>query len=469
MNKKCLVLTSTQNFVWHSMQEIIPFIVETWQAAESESTQVRVVNIDKEKLADYFKDLIECSAVVLTCFTPQMFKLAAYIRGDLKLGCNFIVYLHNQATIACWPMRHWGAVNLFQKKDFFISSCARDAECLKITFPEARCKIIPFSYKDISSESIFSKPDEVEIPLIYIGRISSQKNIHTTLLALKILKKQRPELRWTLHVYGKEDNLGSPNMGISQPGYQQFLLDLCDTLKIKENVFFHGYQDREHLKDVLKQRRHVLISPSLHSDENFGMAAFQCLIANHTAVLSDWGGHADFKKHFDNQTELVKVYKTSKGPSIDPAELAKAILKSIERYRDSRGTLTPEYYSFGSIVKKNKELLAAETGTEHSLRATEISDEIYKRATCEKIKGNPKIFNTYKDEQAQIFFEAYGMKHDLPRLNSELGYSIVPWVEKNKKSVLIKDYHRGQETLCEDKNLNNKLYELGHLYRTDKL
>lgn len=469
MHRKTLVLTSVQNYVWQSMQEIIPFIVETWKATQSVNNQVRVINIDQEKLASYFKDLIETSTIVFTCFTPQLFRIAAYVRNDLKLNCKFIIHLHNQATIACWPIRYWGGADLIQSRDQFISSCSRDSECLKITYPEASSHIIPFSYKKASRENVFSPPDEKETPFIFIGRISSQKNIHTALLAFKHLKAEKPNAKWSFHIYGQEDRLGSPNMGISESGYLDYLIELCQNLELKENVIFHGYQDREDIKKVLNQRRHIFISASLHSDENFGMAVFQGLINNHSAVLSDWGGHTDFKIYFEDQVELVKVYRTSNGPTVNPVELMSGIEKSMDAYSAFRGTRLPEHYSFNSIVQKNLAVLLSESVSIQNQKSTSISDEIYEVVANQNLSANPVIFESYKDKRVQPFLESYGMKHDLKKYDQKNKSYIAPWVKTQGDTIIVNDYHKGQQSRRTDGTENSWLYEQGYLYQAGSL
>lgn len=469
MQTKSVVLTSTQNFVWHSMQEIIPFIVETWQATENEKNKIKVVDVDKEKFQDYFKDLLEASNIIITCFTPQLFRLAKYIRQELKLNVRFIIHLHNQATISCWPIRHWGDKDLIQTTDVFVSSCERDARCLKISYPEVSCAIIPFSYKHISKSSTAAVADKKEIPFIFIGRISSQKNLHTTLASLGQLKRNHPEVAWTFNIYGKEDRLGSPNMGIQEEGYQSFLEGICVKLEIQDRVFFRGHQSREHIDNILNSKRHIFLSPSLHSDENFGMAAFKCLLENHQVVLSDWGGHADFKKYFPDQAELVNVYKTAVGPFISPTENTAAMLKSTEKYREILSTDAPPYYYFENIIEKNKNLLKPSEAAPQKARISEVADLIYGRAINQKMSANPQIFDSYEDKRAHLFFAAYGMQHELKKHTKSEITEAAPWVELKESNVFIKDFHRGQQSVSRQQATDEWLYERGYIYRADKI
>lgn len=405
-----VVFTSKQNFVWQSMQEIIPFIVDSWIDSAKEDHQVSVIDIDTQTLSSFFQILMAADNIVLSCFTPRIFKIAAYARKELGLNSRFIIHLHNQATIACWPMRYWGSKNLFCSNDIFVSSCVRDAECLKITFPEAKTVVIPFSYKTSASSRKLAL--ENHIPFIFVGRISEQKNLHTLFSSLSILRKRMPSVSWSLDLIGKEDFLGSPNMGKKSIEYKKFLENLAIDLKIDQYIRFHGFQNREIIENMLGQKRWIFTVPSLHSDENFGMAAFQFLRNGHIACLSDWGGHADFKNQFPEQAFLVPVHRIDDGPFIDPLEYAQCLEKGIQNYQNFKQA-KPSYYEYESIVQKNYEIAKSKEDLSNmdTLKISEIADTVYSRVPADlKDSTVPAIFSSYQDPLAHRFFAAYGMK-----------------------------------------------------------
>lgn len=411
---KTIVLTSKKNYVWQSMQEIIPFLVDSWIDSAKDNHQVSVVDVDSQPLTVYFQNLIAADNIVLTCFTPRLFKVAAYIRNELRLNCRFIIHLHNQATIACWPMRYWGDKSLFYKNDIFVSSCARDSECLKLTYPEAKTVVIPFSYKTSALQKHI--PFNNHIPFIFVGRISEQKNLHTLFYSLSLLQKMNPDLSWTLDLIGREDFLGSPNMGLKGIEYRKQLEHLAVELNIDTQIHFHGLQDRESIEKLLHQQRWIFAVPSLHSDENFGMAAFQFLRNGHIACLSDWGGHTDFKKYFSNQTFLTTVRKTDNGPFIDPTEYAHCLEQGVQNYRNFYQA-QPSYYEYENIVQKNFELAVLQDvdalATVNCLKASEIAEAIFARLPTDiKDLSAPAIFHSYSDPLAHHFFTAYGMQKE---------------------------------------------------------
>lgn len=442
--KNTVVLTSKQNFVWHSMQEIIPFIVDSWKASKAFNHNVRAVDVDEESLTSFLPDLIKADQIVLSCFTPKIFKLAQYLRKEMSSPARFFVHLHNQSTIACWPMRHWGGKDIFQQKDIFISSCTRDADCLKVSYPDAQCEVIPFSFLNYG-EKVISDPTPIksETPFIFIGRLSSQKNLHTLLLSFSLFRKLNPSLNPTLTFVGKADGLGSPNMGMPETGYDQYLNELSHALEIAPFIKFEGFQSRSWVQEKLNEKKWIFIAPSLHSDENFGMAAFQCLSQKHSAVLSDWGGHADFKKYFPDQVILTPVLKTPLGPSIDVNELAKSLYAAAKQYSTNATTIKDSVYYFKSLVQNNTELALSEFGTSTHLTASEVAEKILQRAESSDLKNSPKIFDSYADSLSTPFFEAYGMNFSTSTKPSAGKNKWVPWVEKKNNKIEVTDPHKG--------------------------
>ena len=408
--KKTLILTSEKNFAWSSMQEIIPFINDTWLATAGSDHEVRIVNVDTEKLSSYFSFAMMCDNIVSSCFNPAMFKTIAYLRRELKLQFRLFIHLHNQASIACWPMRYWGHPQLFNASDIFISSCSRDAECLKVAYPMAQVRVIPFSYREYDPHPAVPMPTS-RINFIFFGRISVQKNLHTLIKSFSIFKKDTPELKWQLRIIGREDNLGSPNMGIPSQNYLQELQDITQQLGLIEEVTFEDFKNRSEIDQILQESRQIFVVPSLHSDENFGMAAFKSLIGQHLAVLSDWGGHTDLKINFPSQVELCPVWSSDRGPCVDAKEFAGALKKASEKYAPHQSTQISEKYNFANIVMQTLELAHVPLSEPSlALKASTEADRILARIPNDLDGKNPQIFDSYTDPTVTPFFRAYGMR-----------------------------------------------------------
>lgn len=453
-----VILTSKKNLVWSSMQEIIPFLCLSWEKTQDKNNRVYTFDVDEESFAEKKDIFLKADQIVLSCFTPNVARVAAFLRFDLSLNIRFFIHVHNQASIAFWPFRVWGRPDLFQQHDVFISSCSRDVDCIKNTYPSAQIEILPFSYGRIAEDPIPFPPLAEQVPFVFIGRLSSQKNLHTLLLSLHLLQKKYEKMNWHFTFIGSADHLGSPNMGFKDNKYDEYLKKLTSVLDLKDKVTFMGQLQRREIDQFLANKKVIFVSPSLHSDENFGMAAFNSLIGGHHAVLSDWGGHADFKEKFPTQVLLTKV---KSGPVIEPNQLATDLYQSLLLYRNENVKKVDQYYSMQNIIDKNKSFLKKEWCLESELEATENSDLILKRAKHSISLSQQKIFNSYSDPLKNAYFESYGMTKDQLHFK---GSFLVPWVEETENLYKIFDPHRGCQNL--EKTLESKkyLFEQGYFY-----
>ncbi|MES2965542.1 MAG: glycosyltransferase family 4 protein, partial [Bdellovibrionota bacterium] len=349
--KRTVVLTSTENFVWSSMQEIIPMIEMAWKLAAGPRHRVRIVDVGQEKISDYLADVVQADQVVFTCFTAKLARLGEFLRRSANVDGRWIVYLHNQATIGCWPLFAWGMGEQLRSDDVFISSSTRDARTLKLTFPEGDVRVHPFPLPLPLIEMTKVKSTKRTSPtFVYSGRLSSQKNVHTLIYAFSLYVNRNGPAKLVL--FGGEDGLGSPNMGFKDEGYESYLRRLVSTLGIEDRVEFAGALPRAELHERLRTP-HVLVSASLHSDENFGMSALRSLCMGAPCVLSAWGGHWDFAKDFSSQLQLVAVHGSDWGPWIDAGEFANAMAKALRNSSSAktRASRVPVRYRVGSMAK----------------------------------------------------------------------------------------------------------------------
>lgn len=445
-----IILTSSRLYSWASINEVLPLIVKSWMSTECDSHQVSVFNIDLTDLHTILKHAISADNIVFSCFSSELFKLAQVLRFKMKLNSRFIIHLFNHSTIACWPMRYFGGKDLFRKSDQFISTCRNDRRCLKLSYPDAHVTTIPFPLGRIGKD-VRAKEIQKVIPFIYIGRLSSQKQIHSLLFSFFLLNKKCPNLSWRLKLVGKADHLGSPNMGMKETGYLNKLKNLCKQLNISKHVEFLGFKDRNEIEKLLSKNKYIFASASLHSDENFGVSACQALMAGHLAVLSNWGGHSDFKIHFQNQVFLCPVNRTSNGPAIQAHQFCLQLVKASKRYKVNVGDQIPIFYDERKISLIKRKLAQLPIKCEEPLRATALADLVLKRAKAaisrkEKSKKQFSIFTGYDDPLVSHFFRVYGMGYALNTRHFKK-LMLQPWVRLDQKRIYVCDYHRGHQCL----------------------
>jgi glycosyltransferase involved in cell wall biosynthesis len=438
---RTVVLTSTENFVWSSMQEIIPAIEQAWLASRGPRHEVRIVDVGQQKISEYLADVVRADRIVFTCFTVKLARLGEFLRRDANVDGRWVIYLHNQATIGCWPLFVWGMGNHLRTDDVFISSSKWDARTLKLTFPKADVRVHPFPLPLPLDEM---KKSKMKVPTVYSGRLSSQKNVHTLIYAFSLYLERVSDAK--LVVFGGEDGLGSPNMGFKDVGYENYLRQLVHDLKIEEKVEFTGNLPRAELHRRLRSP-HVLVSASLHSDENFGMSALRSLCMGAPCVLSAWGGHADFAEVFGTQLQLVSVHGSEQGPWIDPDEFVKAMVKAArQRPRASR---IPAKYRTGSMAGLLRKLAAEPRAKKRKpLETTPFAKALLEKRE-ESAKTTPdgtKIFSSYADPNSHRLFTSYGMRKPQKAKRSKLAGArlrLVPWAKTKANSIEIADPHRG--------------------------
>jgi len=450
--KVTAVLTSQENFAWTSMQEILPELEAVWLGSRhAEQHQARVLNVDHADWSEILALCLNADNIVLICFNARIGKVASRLRSQFGLEARFFVHLHNQATIACWPFHVWGLGAVLRQDDVFISSCQRDAETQALAFINPRTEVIPFTLPDpvsaTSSDLTLSDPN-----LVFVGRLSVQKNLHSLLYAFKIFLDSNPSYTGRLVFIGGEDGLGSPNMGMKSVGYAEWLKNLCGILGLSSRVEFRGFIIRAQLHQELADLPHIFIAPSLHSDENFGMAAFRSLCAGNAAVLTDWGGHADFTVHFAGQVFTCPVYGTDSGPWTAPTELAHAIKTAwLEK---SCAREVPQYYSTRSVSDALFKLATEPLKPLSPLAASPLAIRILKQrqSHLELSKDPCKIFSDYADPLVRPFLEGYGMS--APEFSEQKITKLLvhPWGKLHGRKLLLNDPHRG----CNEMSLDSE-------------
>src|SRR5690606_33617955 len=225
-------------------------------------------------------------------------------------------------------------------------------------------------------------------------------------------------------------------------------------------VIFHGFMDRMEIEAMMNDEEWIFIAPSMHSDENFGMAAFRCLLNGHRAILSNWGGHADYPKHFPHQVKLLDVYRSEIGPWISINEMAKAMSEDFDSFKEFP---TPTYYNESSIHQSLDEIFNFNEGETKSISTSKILDDLLARRE-QYIKENKspdgsRLYQDYCDSLKDSFFFAYagGEKGKKEKSND----SYVLWANTSNGIITITDPHRGNFSFS-----NNEIFadELGLTY-----
>jgi glycosyltransferase involved in cell wall biosynthesis len=434
-NKEILLLTSEKNFSWFSMTEIIPGIKSLWEKyCLKNNIKLNIINVDNTDVKELLTTSLNIDHIVMTCFNMKISWALKIIRLKFGVDAPFSLYVHGMATTGLWPLSHWEWNNLLIENDSFIVNCSKDVNLLNSKFPFINVKNIPFISSSLIKVDDRNKGEPFSF--YYAGRISEQKNLHSLILAFSEYVKKDPES--TLNIFGEEDFLGSPNMNVESRECKKYLLSLVNKLKIENSVKFHGFVPREEIANILGDGKKVFISMSLHSDENFGMAALHALNSGHSAILTDWGGYSDFKSSYPESVELIPVSNSSRGPCVNIDE----ILKAMKECRKLESKTGQDKYDIDHVIN----LLPRVFINNHKRVAdfTFAKSIASKRIDLNSDDNSSWVFEDYSDScylEIASFYSSEVQK-EIGKIDFTRA-KIVPWVEISNSSLKVDDPHKG--------------------------
>jgi glycosyltransferase involved in cell wall biosynthesis len=444
---------------WQSLREILPAIERSWSFSQKRPVQILRPRSPAEGL-QLLNRFLDAHAIIFTSINSTHADMIRLMRRHFGVRVPMILHLHGDATNGAVALE--GIDENLRSSDLFIVSCKAEKLALQKCFKRARVKIIPFALGGVSRKYTSRKPLLKKVPLFCVGRISEQKNLHTLFWALSILKRKAPAVYsrvQALEIYGWEDMLGSPNMGRRSSRYLDKLRRLARQLGITEKVVWRGRRTTSQINNTVLTKPHVLVVPSLHADENFGVVALKSLINGNSAVLSDWGGHRDLLQNFAQSAHRVTVYSSAIGPFINPEDLAKALAASLQRTAAPLEPAIVHNYSTATIAGLMRQSAESIRSSRNALRSTELRLRLLKRRKLRKW-SRQRVFLGYHDVWARPFFAAYGAKGFTRRRTNQRRLTLAPWVKVNK-NVVCADPHRGRFSFKKAQNQLNRLKSLG--------
>lgn len=429
------VLTSKKNFAWMSMQEIIPYICNEWLSLNKKKYQVSIVDVSELEFKKVISKALSADIIVCSCFTVEIVNIVKFLRQNLCLDFKLYFYTHGLATVGMWPLGTWDLISVLKKSDVFVTSNSRDVEDLNLVFDNPCTMIHPFNikYEQLPRKLFVNN-------LMYIGRVSEQKNIHTLIIFIGLLKFKGIDIK--LDIVGGVDELGSPNMGLASAGYEKKLNDLVKIYNLSNQVIFHGHKSREDLEEYIKNSNSVCISLSLHSDENFGVVPYRFIKNSEQVILSDWGGYGEHKLNYPESVISVKVYKSSIGPFVSIDSLISLYLKlknisKVSLNNDNEFNLESEIDLLN--VEKEESLQTKPL----FLELVEKRQRYYSSKNTEIKNFGSQVFESYSDENAAKFFSCYGARDNFEVKNYDDVY-VLPFVTFNNSFEAFVDCpHRG--------------------------
>lgn len=390
--------------------------------------------------------------IVLVTVIPATVEIALRLRSQLKVDAPMILYVHGDSTEG---FHAFGDLpDVLTERDVFVTSSESEAAATRLCFPNAQVRVIPFPLVDQFKLNGGERETRSRTArLAYVGRVAEQKNLHTVLLAMWILRTSHdfaPKI--TFDVFGGDNSGGSPMMGIKHPDYGAFLRELAETLGLSDVVTWHGTKPRDWLFYNVHLEPYIFVHPTLLSDENFGASILASLVNGHQVVTSEWGGPRGWQEWFPQQLKLVPVRRSTRGPVVDPVALADAVLGAVHRMstvvvEDATLERARVEFSASAVATRTYDIVDRLHGDPAPLKKSPVLEHLDERRAL--LGGGRRIYEDYEDPAAQVFFEAYGMKEPLT-FDEESSYVLVPWVSYSGQVLRIDDPHRGPRSFTVD-------------------
>ena len=193
------------------------------------------------------------------------------------------------------------------------------------------------------------------------------------------------------------------------------------------------------------------------------MAILQSLVSGNRCLISDWGGHSDFKNYFPSRTTLMKVSPSLRGPTLSAQTIADAVEHALGSALSDAPIQLHRDYRFESFLPQ----ILALMNTPYSavgLEFSPLADSIYAQKKTTYGSSQMRIFSDYQDP---LFLEIsafyIGQQSNTESYNSEKDYKPVPWIGLQRSQYKVFDPHKGELVFLSEK----ELFESGYLIRED--
>jgi glycosyltransferase involved in cell wall biosynthesis len=279
-------------------------------------------------------------------------------------------------------------------QDPLISHCVADVELTHIFFDNARTGLLPYAYddslfypmdtvarNDIRARMGFAPDDKI---LLYAGRMTVEKNVHTLLRVFSLVQKAMPNAH--LILAGSAQNVPFLEFGVTTPSIKRMLLKMANDLEIPAGkIFFVGRKDGVALRD-LYNIADLLINLTLHHDENFGLAQVESMACGTPVVATNWGGLKDTIIEGETGVRISTVV-TNYGVKVDWYQAVSKTLALLNnqpmllRMSKNCAEMVPKKYSIAALYTNLETILTESCNTASAplapLQTTEFAKRIW--------------------------------------------------------------------------------------------
>jgi glycosyltransferase involved in cell wall biosynthesis len=295
---------------WVSCQKIVFNLHKAYQACPN--TKLENFNFShepftSEEVEQLAKSIYEYGPDVISMLDHKphplslIQKLNKLYQGQQKpkiifhLFGDFTIYYH-----------HWEKLGLLlegfpteflvasDRQKILVDRMLKKNECIVCPFPVEKSEFYPdSSQRELQRKKWKIAPDEVAF--IFTGRLSRQKKIKS--LITSFAEEFQFDSRAHLFIYGAQDNIGDPFVGIYDIEGEYFRVFYkaykALPIEIQKQIHFMGPVPNAELLGAY-QGADVFMNLSVHNDEDYGMSVAEAQFTGLPIGLTDWGGLASF-------------------------------------------------------------------------------------------------------------------------------------------------------------------------------
>lgn len=212
---------------------------------------------------------------------------------------------------------------LFNTHDTLVGNCSADVALARKFFSNALLDCVPFPVSEARFHPVSASEkqrarqrlrlDPADRMVLYAGRISLEKNLHSVLRVFTAVRACVPQARLVLA--GTELNKPFFEFGVIPLGVMRMLRTAMRKLGLPAHAVVFAPHQREAEMRELYNVADAVLNLTLHHDENFGLAQVEAMACGTPVVGTDWGGLKDTIRE-DETGYKVSTRSTESGVKI---------------------------------------------------------------------------------------------------------------------------------------------------------
>lgn len=338
-------------------------------------------------------------------------------RDRLERQPPLIAFLLGSMTRDAFNLTH--ITRYLKSTDVLVGNCTGDIEIVGKFFENAQTRNLPFAFDEstfypsdeskrqtLKAEMGFRPDDKI---LLYAGRSTIEKNLHTVLRIFSVLQDLVPDLH--LLVAGDFQTMPFAEFGVYPVNITGTVMKLLTELQLnKERVHFLGHKNPTQLRDIYTVAD-VLINMTLHHDENFGLGQVEAMACGTPVVGTSWGGLKDTIKHGETGYQISTVV-TDSGVKINWWEAINRIVylledeTTLQQFRERCPAHATENFSEARYAENLESILAdcmqRNKSRGEPLIATDFANQFWLQCQPDSMSPPPfqrgaRTFKLYKE------------------------------------------------------------------------